>query len=76
VRQAIAASIGFRGFSLSNPGKQRKISERKEWTQTKSYRKTKLCVSEFENQTDEIHPEEIDKISGGGMGPYADTYGS
>jgi hypothetical protein len=38
--------------------------------------KDEPSTSEFENHSDEIKPEETDKISGGGMGPYADSYGS
>jgi hypothetical protein len=40
--------------------------------------KDELVVPELENHTDEIKPEEADKISGGGCayGPYSGSYGS
>jgi len=39
--------------------------------------KDQPSVSEFENDSDEVKPEEADQIAGGGAGysPYADTSG-
>jgi len=38
--------------------------------------KNQPSPSEFENNTEDVRPEEAEKISGGGMGPYADYSGS
>lgn len=38
--------------------------------------KDQPSTSEFENHPDELKHEEADKISGGGMGPYAEWDGS
>ena len=46
------------------------------WNCRKELLKDEPSASEFENNADDVEPEEADQISGGGIGPYAGDYGS